>query len=78
MILKALFLLSISLSAEERSKVEEEGKYFLAMRLVQAGKLQEAIQALGELKSPEASFQRAMVSDLIYCISYIDFFFLSS
>ncbi|XP_069959256.1 E3 SUMO-protein ligase RanBP2 isoform X4 [Cherax quadricarinatus] len=52
---------SASLSPEEREKLEEEGKYFLAMRLVHSGKQQEAIQALGELKSPEASFQRAML-----------------
>lgn len=51
----------MSLTSEEREKLEEEGKYFLAMRLVHVGKQQEAIQALGELKSPEASFQRAMV-----------------
>ncbi|KAK8396428.1 hypothetical protein O3P69_005465 [Scylla paramamosain] len=51
----------MDLSKEERSKVEEEGKFFLAMRLVQAGKQQDAIQALGELKSPEAAFQRAML-----------------
>ena len=52
----------MNLSEEERSKVEEEGKFFLAMRLVQAGKQQDAIQAFGELKSAEAAFQRAMVS----------------
>ncbi|XP_050685892.1 E3 SUMO-protein ligase RanBP2-like isoform X2 [Eriocheir sinensis] len=51
----------MSLSDEERSKVEEEGKFFLALRLVQAGRQQDAIQALGELKSPEAAFQRAML-----------------
>lgn len=52
----------MSLTEEERSKVEEEGKFFLALRLVQVGRQQDAIQALGELKSPEAAFQRAMVS----------------
>lgn len=52
------------MTGEERDKIEEEGKFFLATRLVQAGRQQEAIQALAELKSPEASFQRAMVSIL--------------
>ena len=33
------------------------------MRSVSTGKTQQAIQALGELKSPEASFERAMVND---------------
>ncbi|KAK4319922.1 hypothetical protein Pmani_009183 [Petrolisthes manimaculis] len=52
---------SISMTGEERDKMEEEGKFFLATRLVQAGRQQEAIQALAELKRPEASFQRAML-----------------
>lgn len=58
------------MTGEERDKIEEEGKFFLATRLVQAGRQQEAIQALAELKSPEASFQRAMVSMLyvVLCI----------
>ncbi|XP_042203503.1 ranBP2-like and GRIP domain-containing protein 3 isoform X1 [Homarus americanus] len=51
----------VNLTSEEVAKIEMEGKYFLAMRLVHAGKQQEAIQALGELKSPEASFQRALL-----------------
>ncbi|XP_066979899.1 E3 SUMO-protein ligase RanBP2 isoform X2 [Macrobrachium rosenbergii] len=52
---------SESLSPSEIEKVQEEGKYFLAMRLVHAGKKQEAIQALGNLKSPDASYERAML-----------------
>ncbi|CAL4133606.1 unnamed protein product, partial [Meganyctiphanes norvegica] len=50
---------SIELSEEQRAKVEEEGKFFRAMRLIGSGKSQEAIQALADLKSPEASFHRA-------------------
>lgn len=56
------------MTGEERDKIEEEGKFFLATRLVQAGRQQEAIQALAELKSPEASFQRAMVNILYICV----------
>lgn len=50
---------SIELSEEQRVKIEEEGKFFRAMRLIGSGKTQEAIQALADLKSPEASFHRA-------------------
>ena len=50
------------LSPSEVDAVEEEGRLFLAMRLVKSGRRQEALQALGQLRSPEAAFQRAMVS----------------
>ncbi|KAF2363400.1 Zinc finger RanBP2-type [Trinorchestia longiramus] len=49
------------LGALKLEEVEEEGRLFLAKRLIKTGLRQEALQALGQLKSPEASFQRAMV-----------------
>ncbi|KAK7072855.1 hypothetical protein SK128_020456 [Halocaridina rubra] len=52
---------SESFSPAEIEKVQEEGKYFVAMRLAHAGRKQEAIQALGNLKSPESSYERAML-----------------
>ncbi|XP_047739959.1 E3 SUMO-protein ligase RanBP2 isoform X2 [Hyalella azteca] len=42
-------------------EVEEEGRLFLAKRLIKSGRRQEALQSLGQLKSPEAAFQRALV-----------------
>ncbi|XP_076059811.1 E3 SUMO-protein ligase RanBP2-like isoform X2 [Oratosquilla oratoria] len=56
-----MFVSQSDLTCKEREQVEQEGKYFSALRLVSANKKQEAIQALGEVKSPEASFQRAML-----------------
>jgi len=49
------------LSEGELEDAEEEGKLYLAKRLIKTGRRQEALQSLGQLRSPDASFQRAMI-----------------
>ena len=49
------------LSSSELEAAEEEGRLFLAKRMIKSGRRQEALQSLGQLRTPDASFQRAMI-----------------
>ena len=64
--LKSIHFFSEPMDNQERSRLESEGRLFLARRLVAQGRTHEAIQALGELSSPEAAFERAMVMIILF------------